>query len=95
MSRIVLEKSFTATGPTATDIPLSGLFNFSADFTSGPGAGTVQLQRSFDKGLTWKTTDTASVDNEGVGEATGEGSIRWRLNCSAFTSGTIITRISQ
>ena len=94
MSRIDIDANFTGTGPTET-IPISRLFNFSADCTSGPGVGTVELQRSFDKGLTWKTTDSVTADTESVGEATGEGSVIWRLNCSAFTSGTIIARISQ
>ena len=94
MSRIFLEESFTGTGATATDIPLSGKFNFSADFTTGTGIGTVQLQRSFDSGVSWKTTDSLTADDESVGEAV-ENSVRWRLNCSAFTSGTIIARISQ
>ncbi len=94
MSRIDSSESFTSTG-TSKQIPLRDDFNVSIDFSTGSGVGTVELQRSFDKGNTWHTTDTYTSDAEQIGDATGEGSIIWRLNCSAFTSGTIIARISQ
>jgi len=94
MSKVVLEVSFTSAVPSDDDIALDGLFNFSADFVTGTGVGTVQVQRSFDNARTWKTTDEFTTDVENIGEAT-ENSVRWRLNCSAFTSGTITARISQ
>ena len=90
----VLEVDFTSAIASAKNVPLSGKFNFSADFTTGTGVGTVQLQRSFDNGVTWKTTDEFTADDESVGDAV-ENSVRWRLNCSAYTSGTITARISQ
>ena len=90
----VLEVSFTSAVPSDDTVPLIGLFNLSVDFTTGTGVGTVELQRSFDNELTWKTVDSFTADNESVGDA-AENSVRWRLNCSAFTSGTITARISQ
>lgn len=94
MSRIDSSESFAATG-TSEQIALRDDFNVSIDFTTESGVGTVELQRSFDQANTWHTTDTFTADNESVGNATGEGSILWRLNCSAFTSGVINARISQ
>ena len=85
--------SFTGTG-TSDPISLRDDFNLSLDFSTGAGVGTVDLQRSFDQGNTWHTTDTFSSDTQNVGEATRE-ELRWRLNCTAFTSGIIAARISQ
>ena len=93
MYRVVLEESFTATGASATDIALDGTFNFSADFTTGTGVGTIELQRSFDNKQTWKSTDSVTADDERIGEAV-ENSVRWRL-FATITSGTILARISQ
>lgn len=65
--------------------------------------GSVQLERSFDAGLTWIVCNVGgqgalAVWNAGtpvsnvVGEA--ESCVAYRLNCTAYTSGTINTRIS-
>ena len=92
MSRVKLEKEFTGIGATDKTVSLIGPFNLSVDMYSG--SGTIQLQRSFDNGTTWKTTDKYTASVEDVGESV-ENSVRWRLNCSAYTSGTITARISQ
>ena len=93
MALISSTKSFTGTG-TSDPISLRDDFNVSLDFTTGTGIGTVELQRSFDQGNTWFTTDSFTADDEKIGDATREN-LRWRLNCTAFTSGIIAARISQ
>ena len=94
MALIKSTASFTGTGTSDPVISLRDDFNLSLDFSTGSGVGTVELQRSFDQGNTWFTTDTFTADTENVGDATREN-LRWRLNCTAFTSGIIAARISQ
>jgi len=68
------------------------------------GTGTVQLERSFDGGVTWQiysaTADgatnqlynwTLSNASEGLTEDVGAGpnNVLFRLNCTAYTSGSI------
>ena len=83
---------FTSTGASDV-IALSGGFNLSLDFTTGSGVGTVELQRSFDDGVTWETTDSKTADTEENGLAVSN--LLWRLECTAFTSGTIAGRLEQ
>lgn len=91
MSRALLEVSFTGTG-TSDPVALSGDFNLSLDFTTGGGSGTVDLQRSFDDGSTWETTDSISANDERNGLAVSN--LLWRFNCT-HTSGTIACRLEQ
>jgi hypothetical protein len=76
-----------------------------AIFTGGSVVfvGTVQLERSFDGGLTWVLCNVGgqgalAVWNAGtpvsavVGEA--EAGVAYRLNCVAYASGTINYRVS-
>jgi hypothetical protein len=67
----------------------------------GTFVATVQLERSFDNGTTWlpltangtqvmKWTAPAS---ESTGET--EAGVLYRLNCTAYTSGTVNYRLSQ
>lgn len=90
---------------TANAIPTTGA-DAAATFT-GAGAnfvGTVQLERSFDAGATWLVCNVGSGGflaqwNAGTpvnltfGEP--EKNVLYRLNCVAYTSGTISYRISQ
>jgi len=96
--------TFTATGQSATFQPIIrerswGQMNVSA---SGTFVATVQLERSFDSGSTWFV---CSADGYGtaaaytapfsvVAEENVNGTI-YRLNCTAYTSGTVAYRISQ
>jgi hypothetical protein len=65
---------------------------------AGTGVGTVQLERSFDQGETWIPyfaagqqlyvwNYTGSAISEDFSEAV-DGTL-YRLNCTAYTSGTI------
>lgn len=69
----------------------------------GPAAwvGSVALQRSFDGGSTYVTcglgpTGTAGVftDNASIVAVEPEKGVLYRINCTAYTSGTINYRIS-
>jgi hypothetical protein len=92
MSISKLEKVFSSSEASDT-IALSESFNLSLDFTTGSGVGTVVLQRSFDKGVSWKTTDSFTSDKESNGEA--KANLLWRLNCTAYTSGSISCILEQ
>ena len=87
-----IEQDFTSTG-VSESIRLSDKFNFSLDFSTLSGEGTVELQRSFDDGSTWKTVESNTADVEKVGDAAEN--ILWRTECTVYTSGTITSRVSQ
>ena len=90
MSIAVLSGSFSGTGASGS-VRLHGCFNLSL---SGFGSGTIQAQRSFDDGSTWVTVESFTSDVERLGKEP-ENKVLWRLNCSAYTSGTINYRISR
>jgi len=60
---------------------------------SGFGTATVVLQRSFDRGDTWLNVESFSADTERRVDDP-EAGIYYRLNCTAFTSGPIVYRLS-
>lgn len=97
----VLSGTFTGTGSSSA-IEVAGKFNILIT----DGVGTVDVERSFDNGATYYiiskntngdgasyTTASNTAFNGSVEEP--EDGILYRLTCSAYTSGTIIYRISQ
>lgn len=90
MAIAALSGSFTSTGQS-NSVAIEGGFNVSL---SGFGVATVGVQRSFDSGSTWVTVENFTGDAERKGCETESGVI-YRLNCSAYTSGTIVYRISR
>jgi hypothetical protein len=96
--------TFTAIGQSASYAPPvaprntnTGGFNVS---TWGTFVASVQLERSFDNGTTWLPLTaagnqlyawTAPASENG---AEPEAGVLYRLNCTAYTSGTINYRIS-
>lgn len=91
MTTAAVNESFTGTG-AGSSMTTTSDFNISIDFTTGLGSGTVALERSFDGGTTWKTVKSYTADAEEVAEC--PENIQHRLNCTAFTSGTIAGRLS-
>jgi hypothetical protein len=88
--------TFTGTGQSATPSP-DGDFNVSL---WGTFAATVQLERSFDAGATLLPVtyvDGSALSWSGPVSTTlsePESGLLYRLNCTAFTSGTVNYRIS-
>lgn len=82
--------SFASTGASST-VTINGCFNLSL---SGFGSATVDVERSFDSGSTWVTVESFTADAERIGKEP-ENRVMYRLNCSAYTSGTITYRISR
>lgn len=94
---VLLSGTFTGVGQSAS-IELWGEFNLSL---YGTFTATVQLERSMD-GSNWM-----AVSADGIGtpasytKAIGlagleiEPAVLYRLDCTAWTSGTVIYRISQ
>jgi hypothetical protein len=83
-----LSGSFAATG-TSDSLHVNGPVSISLDIASGPGSGTVKLERSFDDGSTWKEVEEwADLGYEGIIEEVAYH-ILYRFRCSAYTSGTI------
>lgn len=94
---IVILGNFVTTG-NSTGQTVYGPFNM---FLWGTFSGTVLLQRSFDSGGTWITCSTDSSGTLASYAAAvslvinePEAGMQYRLNCSAYTSGTINYRIS-
>lgn len=81
--------SFAATGASAEHYLLR-YFNVSLDFNGG--TATVDLERSFDDGATWETRQSFSADTS-TAIFEPETGVKYRLNCSAFTSGPVAYRI--
>lgn len=93
--------TFAATGQStsfAAPGALDGEFNVSL---SGTWAGTVLLQRSFNAGSTWITvskpdlTDASFTTNVSFSVKEPEPGVLYRLNCSAYTSGTVTYRLGH
>jgi hypothetical protein len=74
--------TITGTGAKAS-ITLGGDFSLSLrDF----GTATVALERSLD-GTNWGVVESFSADTEKLGESSQAA--QYRVNCTAYTSGTI------
>nr|WP_198983063.1 hypothetical protein [Herbaspirillum sp. ASV7] len=94
----VASGTLSATG-AGTTTPIFGPCNF---FVYGTFVGTVQLERSFDGGTTWVpyTLDAANDYAKFTTPASlvfsePEHGMLYRVNCIAFTSGTINWRLSS
>ncbi|MDO9334843.1 MAG: hypothetical protein Q7T61_00440 [Caulobacter sp.] len=94
--------TFTATGESENFVPASqlrrGRFNISI---WGTFTGTVEVQRSFDAGSTWIPVASPDLGQLELtvpvslsAEETEQG-VRYRLACTAYTSGTINYRMSR
>lgn len=91
--------TFTATGQSASFTPASqirdGMFNVSM---SGTFSATVVLQRSFD-GTNWFTVSKPDLTDASFTAGVSfivqevEDGVRYRLNCTAYTSGTVTYRL--
>ena len=97
--------TFTATGqsasfapPVATRDTNGGAFNVTL---SGTFVGTVKLQRSFDNGTTWHDLTAVGTAIAAFTTAVSEVWIEpepgviFRLNCTAYTSGTVTYRLGS
>lgn len=91
--------SLTSATSSGAFTPFAGRpFNVSL---SGTFVATCGLQKSFNAGSTW--LDVTYVDGSALTWSApvltdfteGEASVQWRVNCSAYTSGTVVVRISQ
>lgn len=101
MSTVPLSGSFAATGQSAA-VDIRGKANLLIE----GGVGTVVLEKSFDGGATFHAVSRDSAGNNaayttaddvafnGTVEEVQDG-IKYRLNCTAFTSGPINYRLNQ
>lgn len=68
----------------------SGYMNISI---SGTFTGTIELQRSYDRGITWHAVDSFTAPEESSLTDLEIG-VRYRLGCpTAWTSGTALCRL--
>lgn len=85
----MIQGDITGTGITAAT-QITGEFNLSL---TGFGTATIVLERSIDGGVNWGVIESFTTDAQKIGE--GAGGTHYRLNCTAYTSGTIRYRISS
>jgi len=77
--------TFAATGQSARlNGSKDGLTLVLADF----GVGTIALEASWDGGATWEPYSSYTADTGAVVDSKSD-EIVWRLNCTAYTSGTL------
>ena len=109
MSVAKCTQSFTGTGTGtftpagATGVIIKGEANLSLGGTAP--VGTVKLEKSYDLGATWfdVSQDAAGTLAAWALNSTEvsvlfdepEADVMYRVNCTAFTGGTITSRISQ
>lgn len=98
MSAAILTQNLNSVAATS-GVELAGGFNITI---SGSFVATIQLERSFDKGTTWfpvsKDATGAAMAFTGVASLSGyeyESGVQYRLNCTAYTSGTAACRLSR
>ena len=97
--QVPVSGALTATAQTTAFSPLAGRgFNISL---WGTFTATIQLERSFDAGTTWLPITAAGTQlyrwSAPASESASddETGVRYRLDCTYFSSGTINYRISQ
>ena len=85
--------NITAQNTFSTATIITGYYNFSV---SGTWVATVTLQRSYDGGSTWVdlANFTSNVEDISLEPETGVY-YRFGVKTGAFTSGTVVGRISQ
>lgn len=93
---------YTAAVTSATTFALGVLCGYFNVFISGTFSATAQLEKSYNGGSTWVVCSTdasgtaasysSSVSVIGFEPELG---VEYRVNCTAFTSGTMNWRVSQ
>lgn len=92
---VTISKSFTAVGNGLELYVRHGdSFTFSV---SGTFAGTVVLERSLNGGISWEPIRTKTAADSGliIVEVANGSSAIYRYRCSAYTSGTIVTSMTE
>ena len=76
-----------------------GFFNVTI---TGTFVGTIQLENSFDGGVNWAPMSGSTVGTTATFAAPTqflanepEAGVLWRVNCTAYTSGTANVRLSN
>lgn len=97
--------TFTATGqsnPFAPEVDLRGARGGRFNVTlSGTFVATVKLERTFDNGSTWHVVAKSDFAEAAFTAPVSfmveepESGVQYRVNCTAYTSGTVTYRISQ
>lgn len=88
-------RTITGSNQFTDPVRLSGYFNLSI---SGTWAGTITVQRSWDKGDTWLDVDTFIANTEEYGlepERTSDVLYRVGAKSNGLDSGSSILRLSQ
>lgn len=105
MTMVAVTNNFTATGNGDKFAPAASIqvpaepFNIAV---SGTFVGTVVLEKSFDNGTTYIPVNRPGTNTAISYTAPGcevlyepETAVNYRWRCSAYTSGTITTRLSN
>ena len=95
----IIAGTFNAVGVSAVFVPSRNSppgFNISV---WGTFVGTVVVERSFDDGTTglpkWPDAVYSMSSPMSFSDSEPEDGVKYRLNCSSYSSGTINYRVSQ
>lgn len=90
-----ISKSFTAVGAGGSLVFKHG--DYVSASVSGTFSGTVILERSNSNGVLWTTVATFTAAGSGtyLSETKDRANSQYRFRCDDYTSGTIVTSISQ
>lgn len=86
MSDVARSVSLTGTGADTIDV----IGNVLDVAVSGTFVGTVIVERQLPGSSAWIPVTGASFTAVGGGTFTSGAVCKWRANCTAFTSGTIV-----
>jgi len=106
MSRQAVTGTFTGTGTSSTIVPWINTGNAGAGqinvMVRGTFVATVTIEQSFDQGANWSAASRDSAGTDATYTAPfrvvieePEAGVLYRLNCTAYTSGTVTYRMSQ
>jgi hypothetical protein len=91
----VITGTFTGVGASSENADLTGAFNLSIYGINPQSKSRINLERSFDSGVSWRVIRTYDKDTEATDtepEATG---VNYRLNCTHHQGGPIEYRFGN
>jgi hypothetical protein len=93
MSDQLMTAALAAENSFSGAVSLRGEFNFSL---SGTWTGTVTVQRSFDRGVSWLDVAEFTASGEYIGQEV-EADVRYRFGIKTgdYDSGIVVGRLSQ
>lgn len=91
LEKNALSHTVTSTGASSSFEVFKSPYNLSI---SGTFVATINLERSFDEGATWRIVKAFTAPAEKIGDEPEPGAL-YRFNCTSYTSGTANCRLGS